>query len=66
MILIVLLQKLAELSIHLGSTSICDGNKLYHFIVDSVFMFSADDFRGALIDIICYLTYPIQKVYMRC
>ena len=65
MILIVLLQKLAERSIHLGSPT-CDGNKLYHFIVDSVLMFSTDDFRGDLIDIICYLTYPIQKLCMRC
>ena len=41
----------------------CDGNKLYHFIVGNVFMFSTDDLRGTLIDIICYyyvldITYP--------
>ena len=38
MILIVLLQKLAERNIHWALPT-CDGNKLYHFIVDSVFMF---------------------------
>ena len=60
MILIMLLQKLAERSIHLGSTNM----KLYHFIVDSVFMFSTDDFRGALIDIIC--NYYVVDIRMRC
>ena len=53
--------------VYIWALPACDGNKLYHFIVDSVFMFSTDDFRGALIDIICYYyVVDIQKLCMHC
>lgn len=48
-------EEIGQNEAYILATLKCDPDgRLYHLIVDSAFMFSTDDLKGALIDIICY------------